>query len=98
MNALSDFFDKINNSLGVNNPTDLIINPWFMGLCIAAFLFTLFLRMKYLALGIAGFLGFGVIIHYYYPIEVSDLGDLLKFVGIMGGYALVLLYFGFIRE
>lgn len=98
MNTLFSFFDAINNYLGVNTPTDLLLHPAFIILCIILFLYALFTGMKYMAIIIAGFLGTGVIIHYLYPSNTSDLGSLLTFLGALGAMALVLIYFGFIRE
>ncbi len=98
MEYITNFYDQINRYLGVTGPGDLIINPVFLGFCIMLFLYTLFTGMKYMAILIAGFLGTAVITHYFYPSETSDLGALLTYVGILGLLALVLIYFGFIRE
>lgn len=98
MDALANFFDAINRFLGVSGPGELIAHPVFIGICIVAFLYTLFTGMKYFAVGIAGVLGTTAIIHYLYPADTSNLGELLTFVGVLGLLAIVLVYFGFIRE
>jgi hypothetical protein len=51
-----------------------------------------------MAIIIAGFIGTSVIVHYLYPGDSSDLSALLQFVAALGGLALVLVYFGFIKE
>jgi hypothetical protein len=53
---------------------------------------------KWLYLPIATVLGGGVIYNYLYPQDSSQLGDLLGFLGAMGALALVVVYFGFIRN
>jgi hypothetical protein len=98
MEALSNFFEAINRFLGVSGPGELVTHPVFLVLCIVAFLYTLFTGMKYFAVGIAGVLGTAVISHYLYPADTSNLGDLLTYVGVLGVFAVVLVYFGFIRE
>jgi hypothetical protein len=98
MDALASFFDAINRFLGVSGPGELVAHPVFIGICIVAFLYTLFTGMKYFAVGIAGLLGTSLIIHYFYPTDTSNLGDLLTFVAALGVLAVVLVYFGFIRE
>ncbi len=98
MQALANFFDAINRRLGVTGPNDLMVHPVFIGFCILLLLYSLYAGLKVMAIILTGILGTGVIIHYLYPANPSDLGELFKFVGAMGGLALVLVYFGFIRE
>lgn len=75
-----------------------MVHPIFIGFCILLLLYALFTGMRYMAIIIAGCLGTGVIVHYLYPGDTSQLVDLVKFIGAMGALGLVLLYFGFIRE
>ncbi len=98
METLSNFFEGINRFFGVSGPGELVVHPVFIVICIIAFLYTLFTGMKYFAMSIAGVLGTAVITHYFYPGDTSNLGDLLTYVGVMGVFAVVLVYFGFIRE
>jgi hypothetical protein len=98
MEAIARFFDSINNYLGVSSPSELMIHPYFIGLCVALFLYALISGMKYMAVVIGGVIGTSVIVHYLYPADTSQLGDLLWFVLALGGMGLVLLYFAFIRE
>ncbi len=98
MESLANIFDAVNRFLGVNGPKELLFSPVFLGACLVAFLYTLFTGMKYLAVLIGGLIGSAIIIHYLYPADPSQLGDLFTFVGAMGGLALLLVYLGFIRE
>jgi hypothetical protein len=98
METLGNFFEAINRLLGVSGPGELVTHPVFIGLCIVAFLYTLFTGMKYFAVGIAGVLGTVVISHYFYPSDTSNLGDLLTYVGALGVMSVILVYFGFIRD
>lgn len=98
METLANFFESINRLLGVSGPRELIVNPIFIGLCIVFFLYSLFTGMRYFAVTIAGLLGVALIIHYLFPSDTSNLSDLITFVGALGVLAIVLVYFGFIRE
>ncbi|AFM24000.1 hypothetical protein [Desulfomonile tiedjei] len=98
METMSNFFEAINRFLGVSTPGELVFHPVFMGVCIVIFLYTLFTGMKYFAVGLAAIMGGAAIIHYFYPENSSNLSELIKFVGIMGAFALVLIYFGFVRD
>ncbi len=98
MEALSNFFEAINQFLGVSGPGDLVVHPVFIGICIVAFIYTFFTGMKYFAVGLAGLLGTSLIVHYMYPSDTSNLGELLTFIAALGAMALVLVYLGFIRE
>jgi hypothetical protein len=98
MQTLANFFESINRLLGVSGPEQLVMHPVFIGLCIIAFLYTLFTGMKYFAVGIGGLFGIAMITHYLYPRNTSDLRELLTYVAALGGLALVLVYLGFIRE
>ncbi|HMK36886.1 MAG TPA: hypothetical protein VK463_17565 [Desulfomonilaceae bacterium] len=98
MEALANFFESINRLLGVSGPGELIHHPVFIVICVVLFFYTLFTGMKYFAVGIAAVLGTSVIVHYLYPTDTSNLGDLLTFIAALGVMAIVLVYFGFIRE
>jgi hypothetical protein len=39
-----------------------------------------------------------MIFKYLYPAESSDLLQLVKFLGAMGGFGMLLIYFGFVRN
>lgn len=98
METMAEFFDWINDLLGVKDQKELVLHPVFLGLCVAVFVYTLIKGWKSFYLTIAGFLGIIVISYYFYPVDSSDLRALLKFLGLVGVLALVLIYLGFVRE
>jgi hypothetical protein len=97
MQTLAEFFESINSWLGVESGLELVFNPYFLGLSLAAFLYAVIKGWKYLACIIAGMVGTAVIINYLFPQDTTDLIQLVKFVGACGGLAIVLIYVGFIR-
>jgi hypothetical protein len=98
METLANFFDWINQLLGVSGPGELVMHPVFLGLCFVAFIYALVTHMKYFALILAGLMGGAVIFHYLYPEQSSNLNELVTFIAAMGGLALLLVYLGFIRD
>jgi len=98
MDTLANFFESINRLLGVSGPGELVFHPVFIGLCVAIFIYAVATGQKFLAVGIGGLMGGAAIFHYLYPEDSSHLGELLKFIAAMGGLALLVVYFGFIRE
>jgi hypothetical protein len=98
MQTLTNFFESINKLLGVSGPGELIVHPVFIGLCVILFLYALARRRKFLILGIGGFMGSAAIFHYFYPKDSSNLTELITFLAIMGVFALLLVYFSFVRE
>jgi hypothetical protein len=98
MEALAGFFDKINSWLGVSSPSELMVNPYFIGFLIILLLYAMFAGQRYMAILLAGVIGTGFIIHYLFPADTSNLGDLLTFVAVAGVFLLALIYLGFIRE
>ncbi len=98
MEKMAQFFDWINDLLGVEGPGELIFHPVFIGLCIAVFLYCLIKGWKLFAVAIYLILAGGVIFSYLYPEDASDLHGLLTFLGAMGAVVLIGVYFGFIRE
>lgn len=98
METLAQFFDRINELLGVSGPGELIFHPVFIGLCLAALIYSVIKGYKFSALAIFGLLVGGVIFNYLYPEDSSDLHELIKFLAAMGGLALVIVYLGFVRE
>ena len=98
METLTEFFEWINGLLGVKDQKELVLHPIFIGFCLVVFVYTLIKGWKSFYLTIAGFLGIAIIAHYFYPADSSDLRALLKFLGLVGGLSLVLIYLGFVRE
>ena len=98
METLGNFFDSINRLLGVQGPGELIMHPVFIGLCVVGFICALAMRMKYMALAIAALMGGALVFHYTYPASSADLPELFKFLASIGALALLLIYFGFIRD
>jgi len=98
MQTLADFFDWINNLLGVKSGAELVFHPVIIGLLIVMFIYSVIMHMKYFSLCIAGIIGGAAIFTYMFPADTSNLVELIKFVGAMGGLGLVLLYLGFIRH
>jgi hypothetical protein len=98
METLANFFDWINDLLGVGGSGELTTHPVFIGLCIIIFVYGLLTGQKYIALGIFGMMGGSLTYYYLYPKGTVQLYDLLSFLAVMGVIALVIIYFGFIRE
>jgi hypothetical protein len=98
METMTQFFEWINSLLGVQSGGELVFHPVFIGSCVALFVYGLVKGFKWLYLPVATVLGGGVIYNYLYPQDSSQLGDLLGFLGAMGALALVVVYFGFIRN
>ena len=98
METLASIFDWFNEFLGVSGAGQLVVHPVFIGFCVAFLLYAFITGQKFLGLAMVGLLGGGVITHYLYPSGHAHLSDLLKFIAAMGGLALLLIYFGFIRD
>ncbi len=98
MEGLARFFEWINQLIGVKDSTDLVWNPYFLGLLLAMFIYSLITRWKAFYLGIAGLVGVAICVKYLYPSDTSDLFALIKFLAACGGVALVLIFLGFIRD
>lgn len=99
MEALSHFFEKLNQMLGVSGPSDLLFHPAFIGLCLVIFIYATWTGMKYLSLPVGGLMGGAVIYHYLWPkADSSGLGDLIYAFAAFGALGLLLVYLGFIRD
>ena len=98
MEALANFFEWINRMLGVWGAGELVFHPVFIGICVALFIYGVATGKRFLGVGIGGLLGGALIFHYLYPHDSSALSELLKFIVAMGALALLIVYFGFIRE
>ncbi len=98
METLANFFDWINDLLGVSSGGELAVNPVFLGFCAMLFLYALGTGQKFVALGLFGLLSGTAIFYYLYPKNEVALYDLLMFLASMGILAIVIIYFGFIRE
>jgi len=98
MEALAHFFESINRLLGVTGPGEMIFHPIFIGICVVLFLYGVFAGKRFLAVGLGGLMAGAAVFKYLYPQDSSQLGDLIKFLAAMGVVALLVVYFGFIRE
>ena len=98
MQHLANFFEWINRLLGVSGPGELVMHPVFIGICVALLLYSVARRRKFMILGLGGLMGSAVIFHYLYPKDSTNLTDLITFIGAMGLFALLLVYFAFVRE
>jgi hypothetical protein len=98
METLANFFDWINDLLGVSGAGELISHPIFIGLCILIFIYAWLTGQKYVALGIFGLIAGTLAYYYLYPKGTVQISDLLMFLAAMGVIALLIIYFGFIRE
>jgi hypothetical protein len=98
METLGHFFESINQLLGVTGPGELIFHPVFIGICVVLFLYGVFAGKKVLAVGLGGLMAGALVFKYLYPEDASQLGTLIKFLAAMGGVALLVVYFGFVRE
>jgi len=98
METLTDLFDWINDLLGVSSGAELALHPVFIGFCVLILIYAWFSGQKYVALGLFGLLAGSACYYYLFPKGAVQLSDLLIFLGTMGAIALVIIYFGFIRE
>jgi hypothetical protein len=98
METLTNFFDWINDLLGVSSGAELATHPVFIGFCLLIFIYAWISGQKFIALGIFGLLAGSAAYNYLYPRGSVQLYDLLIFIGAMGAIALVIIYFGFIKE
>jgi hypothetical protein len=98
METLANFFDWINDLLGVSGAGELVTHPVFIGVCVIFFVYAFLTGQKYIALGVFGLVAISLTYHYLYPKGTVQLYDLLSFLAVIGVIALVILYFGFIRE
>ncbi len=98
MEALANFFEWINRLIGVKESSELVWNPYFLGLLLAMFIYALIRRWKVFYLGIAGIMGIAVCVKYLYPEDTSNLFELLKFLAACGGVGLLVLFLGLIRD
>jgi hypothetical protein len=98
METLANFFDWINDLLGVSGAGELVTHPVFIGVCVIILIYAFLTGQKYIALGVFGLIGGGLTYYYLYPKGTVQLYDLLSFLAVMGVIALVILYLGFIRE
>ncbi len=98
METLANFFDWINDLLGVSGAGELATHPVFIGFCILVFAYAWLTGQKYIALGVFGIIAGSLTYYYLYPKGPVEIYVLLKFLAAMGAIALVIIYFGFIRE
>jgi hypothetical protein len=98
METLTHFFDWINDLLGVKSGGELVTHPIFIGFCVLIFIYAWFSGQKIVALSVFGLLAGGACYYYLYPKDTVQLYDLLVFLAVMGAIALIIIYFGFIRE
>ncbi|MFH0822576.1 MAG: hypothetical protein V2B18_07475 [Pseudomonadota bacterium] len=98
MEFLAHFFESINNYLGVKSPGELVVNPYFIGFIVIMLAYSILKGWRLFTVAILGGFGTGMLIKYMYPADTSDLLQLVKFLGCMGGLGLLLIYFAFIRE
>lgn len=98
MQSLAKFFDSINEWLGVKSPAELLFNPYFIGLCVVIFIYSLYKGWKPFYLAIGALMGFSLIYKHLYPGSSADLGGLVYFLGACALWALVLIYLGFVKD
>jgi hypothetical protein len=99
METLTNLFDRINDLLGVSSGAELATHPIFVGFCVLVFIYAWISGQKIVALGLFGLLAGSASYYYLYPKGSSvQLYDLLVFLAVMGAIALIIIYFGFIRE
>ena len=98
MQAMAEVFEWVNRLLGVKGPEQLIFHPVFIALCVILVVFGFIKGWKALYLPVFTILGGAVIFHYFYPEDASRLDELIKFLAVTGALAMVVIYFGFIRE
>jgi hypothetical protein len=98
METLASFFDWVNDLLGVTSGSQLMVHPVFLGFCVILLLYAFLAGQKFIGLAMVGLLGGGTITHYLYPPGNPPLTDLLTYLAAMAGLAMLLIYFGFIRD
>ena len=98
MERLADFFDWINDLLGVSSGRGLAVHPVLESFYTVLFLYALVTGQKYVALALFGLLGGSVIYYYLYPKTEVTLYDLLTFLAMMAVLTILIIYFAFIRE
>ncbi len=98
METLTNFFDWIDDLLGVSSASELATHPIFIGFCVVFFIYAWFSGQKYIALGLFGLLAGSIGYYYLYPKGTVQIFDLLTFLAAMGAIALLIIYFGFIRD
>jgi hypothetical protein len=98
MQHLTNFFEWINKVLGVSGPAELVQHPVFIGICVLLLLYGIARRRKFMVLGLGALMGSTVIFHYFYPKDSTNLTELITFIAAMGLFALLLVYFAFVRE
>lgn len=98
METLANLFDRINDLLGVSSGAELALHPVFIGFCVLILIYAWFSRQKIVALGIFGLLAGSASYYYLYPKDSVELYDLLVFLAVMSAIALIIIYFGFIKE
>jgi len=74
------------------------LHPVFIGLCVLVIVYAVFTGLKWLSVPALGLVGGALIYVYLYPEDASNLMALMKFLLAMGGLALLMVYFGFIRD
>ena len=94
MQALSNFFESINQFLGVSSPGELLFHPAFIGLCLVLFIYATWVGIKYVSLPIGALMGGGIIYHYLWPKgdESGARRSGLGFFGIWGSWPRPCLY------
>jgi hypothetical protein len=98
MQTLADFFERINEALGVSTPTEMLFSPYFIGLCVVIFIYALYKGWKPFYLAIGALMGFALLHRHLYPESSSDLTSLIYFLGACALWALVLIYLGFVKD
>jgi hypothetical protein len=98
MQSLANFFDSLNETLGVKTPTELLFSPYFIGLAVVIFIYALYMGWKVFYLAIGALMGFALIYRHLYPQSSSDLSALVYFLGACALWALVLIYLGFVKD
>ena len=98
METLTNFFDWINDLLGVSSGAELALHPVFIGFCVLILIYAWFSGQRIVSLAIFGLLAGSASYYYLYPKASTDLYDLLVFLAAMGAIALIIIYFGFIKE
>ncbi len=99
MEILTNFFEWINDLLGVSGGGELVINPVFIGFCVLIFVYAILTGQKFIAVAVFGLISGSLSYYYLYPKEnVVQIYDLLVFLAVMGLIAIIMIYFAFIRE
>jgi len=98
METLANFFDRINDLLGVSSAAELATHPIFIGFCVLVLIYAWLSGQKFVSLGLFGLLAGSACYYYLFPKGSVQLYDLLVFLAAMGAIALIIIYFGFIKE